>query len=310
MFLCCALTEVGIHAKGYWNCSLSHSYLVHPPHKIPPDPMWRIQDGSSGAEIPGRSPGGGLLIRPPVRLKSKTKISDQGNQMVRSEDPPGDVKHLRFGRPDHLEEIKQFPGVKAIVLHKKGKTGEHPHLHVWWEGEKAATNQTIRNHFKKQFPAIFGTDLYSGQQNWSFRNHDSWEVWAKYVCGNTSHEVLLSYRDLDAVSVNAKNLIVATPITASKPVILKKRPTAEERLIAYAVTERKWEKGNHFKNATHHNWNQVADEARECVLEYANGRVHNTQLIAMVRNLMWVFSDAENREVLSKTLGAQINFFN
>jgi len=111
--------------------------------------------------------------------------------MVRSEDPPGVDKHLRFGKisPEIQEAIIEFPGVKAIVLHTHGRSGEHPHLHVWYESPKAVTNQTVRNHYKKL--ELFKD--HSGQNDWSFRNHDSWETWATYVCKNPTHKVIKDY---------------------------------------------------------------------------------------------------------------------
>ena len=118
--------------------------------------------------------------------------------MVRSADPPGRVKHLRFGKtsPEIYEAIVGFPGVKSVVLHTHGAKGEHPHYHVWWEGDKEVTNQTIRNHMKK-IP-VFSS--FSSQNDWSFRNHDSWETWASYVCSNMSHKVLLVYKDIEEIS--------------------------------------------------------------------------------------------------------------
>lgn len=230
--------------------------------------------------------------------------------MVRYEDPPGAIKHLRFGRPDHLELIKQFPGVKAIVLHKKGKTGEHPHLHVWWEGAKAVTNQTLKNNFKKLWPEVFDDKTqYHSQNDWTMRNHDSWDAWSTYVCKNSSHEILLGYSNLETVSINQKNLIVAQPITITSPVVLKKRPNAEERLIAYAVGVMKWKPGDHFNIARQLTFDQIADQARRVVLAYSNGRVHNNQLIAMTRNLMWHFSDDELQELLASKIGANLKYF-
>lgn len=120
--------------------------------------------------------------------------------MVRSEDPPGSWKHLRFGCYDTrawlVEALTAF-GVKAIVSHKMGKRGEHPHLHVWWEGE-SVTNQTIRNRLKKDDRFI----VMKNQNDWSFRNHDSYETWCDYVTKNKSHEVLLGDDAIKALSAS------------------------------------------------------------------------------------------------------------
>lgn len=118
--------------------------------------------------------------------------------MVRYEDPPGATKHLRFGHYDTrnwlVQALTDF-GAKAIVAHKCGKRGEHPHLHVWWEGE-SVTNQTIRNRLKKDDRF----NVMKTQNDWSFRNHDSYDNWCDYVTRNKSHEVLLGNDALRTLS--------------------------------------------------------------------------------------------------------------
>lgn len=219
--------------------------------------------------------------------------------MVRYEDPPGGVKHLRFGSPDHVSLIKGFPGVKAIVLHKMGKTGEHPHLHVWWEGD-VVTNQTIRNHLKK-FDAVFMS--YKSQNDWSFRNHDSWEAWAAYVTKNPSHEVLVPYLDLEEVSKQA-SLVVPKVSAATYTVTTRvKKPSAEERLMTYCERELQWVKDSQFTDL---NMKKVTDLCRVAVIDYSNGRLHNNQLIAMTRNVMFVFGDNSVKNHLRDVLGANL----
>lgn len=125
--------------------------------------------------------------------------------MVRSLDPPGVDKHLRFEKKEGLDQIKEallhFPGVKAMVLHTHGKSGEHPHLHVWYESPKEITNQTVRNRMMK----VEALSHFSGQHEWSFRNHDSWVTWCTYVTKNETHEVLLDYtRDECTLSIMSK----------------------------------------------------------------------------------------------------------
>lgn len=134
--------------------------------------------------------------------------------MVRYEDSPGLVKHVRFGKvsDDALTALRDFPGVKAIVLHTHGKTGEHPHWHVWVELTEPATNQTIRNRLKR----ISAFSSYSGQNDWSFRNHDSWDAWSRYVIKNPTHKVLLNHLDLNELSeaANGEYAALVAPATA------------------------------------------------------------------------------------------------
>lgn len=219
--------------------------------------------------------------------------------MVRYEDPPGGVKHLRFGSPDHVSRIKEFPGVKAIVLHKMGKAGEHPHLHVWWEGD-VVTNQTIRNHLKK-FDDVFKS--YKSQNDWSFRNHDSWETWAAYVTKNPSHEVLVSYLDLDEVSKKASLVVPKASVTTYTVTTRVRKPTAEERLMNYCERELHWVKGEQFSDVK---IDMVVDQCRRAVIDYSNGRLHNNQLIAMTRNVMYVYGDLSVKNHLRDILGANL----
>lgn len=226
--------------------------------------------------------------------------------MVRYQDPPGAEKHLRLepGKREtaieHAELLKGFSGVKAIVLHLRGKTGEHPHLHVWWESDISGgvTNQTVKNHLKA-YNAAFGS--YSGQQMWSMRNHNSYETWCNYVLKNGSHQVLLGSPELLAQSVEAKQLIAAEPLSPETPVRIIKKPTAEERLIRYCETELQWKRGAHFTVSDL--MSQIVDKSRRAVIEYSNARVHNNQLLAMTRNVMYVFGDDDVKETIKADLG-------
>lgn len=227
--------------------------------------------------------------------------------MVRSEDPPGRDKHLRFG---HFTELLSsvlvgFPGVKSIVLHTHGAKGEHPHLHVWWSGEKAVTNQTIRDRLKK-YNALFLQ--MKSQNDWSFRNHDSYGAWATYVQRNKTHKVL--HGDLPAPEPELPTVIMSppqTPIIAA-PVRRVKKLTAEERLINYCKVEcgfvhNQWSLGNYELGEQR---DKMITKARRAVVAYANGRLHNNQLIAMIRNVMYVFADEDLRDALGENWAASI----
>lgn len=218
--------------------------------------------------------------------------------MVRYDDPPGPVKHLRTSHPEHGDIIKDFPGVKAIVLHTHGKVGEHPHIHIWWEGE-ACSNQTIRNRLKK-FNDVFTS--YGGQNDWSFRNHDSWEAWKTYVCKNPTHQVVMGPDDLRESSNKAKLVVPVAPVTYTVTTRVKK-PTAEERLMRFCETELMWVQGAQFNDV---NMAKVIDMCRRAVIDYSNGRVHNNQLIAMTRNVAYVFGDNTVKNHLRDFLGANL----
>jgi len=242
-------------------------------------------------------------------------------RMVRTpgtKDLPGVWKHLRFepgkgfsGNSEetsrqHAELLKAFPGVRAIVLHLRGQTGEHPHLHVWWESDISGgiVSESVRKRLRS-YNDVF--TKYSGQMMWSMRNHDNYEIWCKYVCKNGSHQVLLGDELLLATSVESKQLLVAEPYTPQPydKVILKK-PTAEERLIKYCESLG-WVRGDHFhpEQGTGY-WQR---ESKRAVIDYSNNRVNNGQLVYMVRNVMFVFGDEDVKKWLRENTGREINFF-
>lgn len=228
--------------------------------------------------------------------------------MTRSEDPPGVDKHLRFG--DYTEALSAllvgFPGVKSIVLHTHGAKGEHPHLHVWWSGEKAVTNQTVRDRLKKYDPAF---KQMSGQNAWSFRNHDSFENWASYVQGNKTHKVLLGelLPPKDTIKLDIPN----TPATMASsspaaPVKIRRKPNAEERLINFCrvelgMTDNQWGL-SHYDPGTPA-WpnparKKMLKDATRAVITATHGRLYNNQLLAGTRNVMWTFADEDLKEAL------------
>lgn len=221
--------------------------------------------------------------------------------MVRSADPPGADKHLRFGI--YTEELSQaligFPGVKSIVLHTHGAKGEHPHLHVWWS-DAPVTNQTIRNRLK-QYNPIF--NAMKSQNDWSFRNHESYETWAAYVQRNKTHKVL--HGELPPPK-DIIELVLPTPKTPLIPnptiPIKVRRPTAEERLKNYCLTEAGFKYNQwtliHFEEPQY--LSEIHKKVGETILAYSNGRLSPTQQIYVGRNVIWTFSDPDARDHLAR----------
>lgn len=222
--------------------------------------------------------------------------------MVRYEDPPGAVKHVRFGKTSEaiLEALKAYPGVKAIVLHTHGKKGEHPHYHIWWEGEAPITNQTLRNRLKANSPVF---EKFSGQNDWSFRNHDNWETWASYVVSNLSHKVLQSYKDLNDKSAASKvlDLVItpgATPATlkAPAPVRTMKLPM-REKFIHYLKNDRKWVPDEQFTVHSEMTLDEFTDQVIDAATEFWQMAFTIPEGARMVRHALWVFSSDEIRKV-------------
>lgn len=231
--------------------------------------------------------------------------------MVRAEDPPGKDKHLRFGQyTDELTDVlKGFPGIKSIVLHTHGAKGEHPHLHVWWSGDKPVTNQTIRNRLKLHHDVF---KKMSGQNEWSFRNHESYDTWSAYVQRNKTHKILYGYLPPSPQEVIE---LVPTPATPAIPAPVKvrvKKLTAEERLINYCLREEGFKYNQwtlaHYELGTTYRDKMHKDVARALVT-YANGRLDNRQMSYMGRNIIWTFADADLREVLTDNWSADAKKF-
>lgn len=233
--------------------------------------------------------------------------------MVRSEDPPGQLKHLRFGKisEEAYTALIGFPGVKSVVLHTHGAKGEHPHWHVWWEGSKPITNQTIRNNLKK-LPVF---ESYSGQNDWSFRNHDSFETWADYTVKNLSHKVLLSYRDIDDRSTKAKILpiVIPTPTTPVIPGPTLKAKTSklrwDEKICHDAETRLNWKRDSQFSLASFEdNTVKVMKQVERQVFAFMRGRVNNMEAVKYCRNLLYEFGDDDVKDYLERKVFEKISW--
>lgn len=232
--------------------------------------------------------------------------------MTRSEDPPGKVKHVRFGKvsDDILSYTKSFPGVKAVVLHTHGKSGEHPHYHIWWEDDVAVTNQTVRNRFRAHNDVF---KSFSGQNDWSIRNHDSWEKWSEYVTTNPSHMVLLDYKELTvlsekkkAVPIVAGGAAVATaPTTPIKYTIQKPRRNESMRakFVAYLKTELHWER----ESITLDNRIDKKREMIELLVDFWENAFTTPQGAACIEHAMWYFADDGLNKELKLRAVARLN---
>lgn len=230
--------------------------------------------------------------------------------MVRYEDPPGAVKHVRFGKVSDaiLEAISAYPGVKAVVLHTMGKKGEHPHYHIWWEGDSPITNQTLRNRLKVYSPVFGG---FSGQNDWSFRNHDSYDTWCKYTTSNLSHKVLKADQKLKDVSEAAKILplsIVSDPplsATVAPAVVRRAKLPMREKFIQYLKNDLAWVPGERFTVHSELTEDEMSDIVIDAATEFWEMAFTIPEGARMVRHALWVFSSDEIRKSwLSKNRAA------
>lgn len=232
--------------------------------------------------------------------------------MVRQVDSPSTMKHLRFGKMSvELSDILAgFPGVKSIVLHTHGASGEHPHLHVYWTGD-SVTNETIRNRLRKHHD-IFKS--FSGQNDWSCRPHDNFETWAAYTQRNKTHKVL--YVAEGTVLPAPKAILELNLATPQTPVILAPAPrvrklTKEEELINHCIIHEGF-KYNQWGVTHYEIWEirkKLLDDLEELVISYGHGRLSDPQISYMGRNVLWTFADPDLKVVLSKVFCKHVRKF-
>lgn len=231
--------------------------------------------------------------------------------MVRApgeKDESGEWKHIRLepgkkfpGKSEetarqHAELLKTCNGVKAIVLHITGKTGEHPHLHIWWVSDISGgiTNEGLRKRLRS-FNDVFAT--YSGNAMWRIKNHNDYQNWAHYVTRNTSHQVLLGDEKLLGLSVLQKQMVKPepyTPLPTDK--VIRKKPTSREKLLSYCTSELGWEVGNQFHLA--HGQNHIYKLARDAAADYANGNLYHNQWIALTRTIIYTYGDDDVKDLI------------
>lgn len=229
--------------------------------------------------------------------------------MTRSEDPPGNIKHLRFGKISDAayKALIVFPGIKSVVLHTHGAKGEHPHWHVWWIGDKAVTNQTIRDRLKK-LPEFKD---YSGQNDWSFRNHDSFTKWAEYVTDNLSHKVLLDHEDLAARSLLKAMAPLVTvgaqppPPTVSPPMGTSRKSASrlrwDEKMCIDAETRLLWKRDEQF-SITAVEAGTAIKAVQKQVVSFMRSRINNNEAVKYARNMLYEFGDDDVKEYMEEKL--------
>lgn len=234
--------------------------------------------------------------------------------MVRSQDPPGADKHLRFEKKEGLEQIQEalikFPGVKAIVLHTHGKSGEHPHLHCWFENANArpCTNQNVRDRMKK----IEMLSHFSGQNEWSFRNHDSWKTWCEYVTKNPTHKVLLDHtRDdvtLSEVSAGAVSGLILpasiidpdlnTPAGLNAPARVKRASeTMRAKFCKYLENDCHYHRN---ETITMDNFPGRIDDLIERMTDFWENAFTTPQGAVCVEHAKYIFGNDEYRDYIKK----------
>lgn len=127
-------------------------------------------------------------------------------------DPKVLSHHCRLGRnsPELRAALSGLKGV-CVVSHAGGETGEHPHLHCWFQHDKETTAGTVKNRLHK----LSAFSDFKGNSDWSFRSHNDLPIWWEYVwrdsLGNKKPELVCWTLDIPEfpIPVNPPTLIVA-----------------------------------------------------------------------------------------------------
>lgn len=211
-----------------------------------------------------------------------------------SSDPITPMKHIRFGQPcpELLEALLTFPGIKAIVLHKRGKKEEHPHYHTFYEGE-SVTSATLKNRLARHSTHIASAAKTNGF--WRCAAHDSWERWANYVMGNPSAEILLDNPDTPLPPVAEVPIVAATPSAAA--VVVMKPPTKREPQRVQFVRYLKsigWTDGCIKFGYIHDKCDEIVKE----LTEWSENAFTTPNGAAIVQHVLFHFSDTECRNII------------
>lgn len=218
------------------------------------------------------------------------------------EDPPSpEPRHIRFGTnsPELVQSLEKNPRCRIGVEHAKGRKGsETPHIHLWYEPDATVTHMTIKNHLRAS-AEIFKS--FKGQQDWSFRPHDSFETWLKYVMRNPTARVLFNKTDKDPLEFKPPIEIVDELMGTTKPDPLSGAKEVTYKL--YQIPQKKLTMKDKFINhLVALEWkieeqNPTPREVCEQLWHYWKGGFTLPEGERLVRHALYVFSDPEKQQI-------------
>lgn len=223
---------------------------------------------------------------------------------VKVKDPASPFKHVRITDMSVLDDIKTFPGVKAIVKHTWGnklKEQAKPHFHIWWEGY-AITSNTLKNRLKRHSEYI---STHSGSNGfWIVKAHDSYDKWATYVMSNSSAEVILDNSERPLPPPVPWPVIAASggdgSVAATPPVVLKepsKRLAQRIRFVKHLEL-----KGWQIEDVKIWNLHEKFAELCDILTEWSENAFTTPNGAVTVQHALWVFADISARnEIKQKT---------
>lgn len=204
------------------------------------------------------------------------------------------MKHIRFGQPcpELLEALKTFPGIKAIVLHKRGKKEEHPHYHTFYEGT-AITSNTLKNRLERHSTHIASAPKTNGF--WRCAAHDSWIRWANYVMANPSAEILLDNPDTPLPPVAVMPLVAT--IGAPSPVVylrtVNKREPQRVQFVRF-LTNKGWTDGCIKYGYLYEKLDEIVKE----LTDWSENAFTTPNGAAIVQHVLYHFADTECRNII------------
>lgn len=226
-------------------------------------------------------------------------------------DPPALHHHLRIECSDLSEAaaaIVGFPAARAVVRHQAGKTGEHPHLHIYLENERPLTKVAVKDRLRKH-NEFFKT--LSGNENWSFRPHDNYEAWCRYVKRNPTHEVIKADQAFDEVKETLPIVALQPQRGAVSQIQILKAPrrTMRDKFIHYLEAELHWKRGAQYgltDESPEAFWKRFETDVVNAATDYFEAAFTVPEGIRMTKHAMFVFATSDIQELLKDRMVQQI----
>lgn len=212
---------------------------------------------------------------------------------------------------------------KAVYYEHPATGSKCIHIHglIWGYSQK---EDTLRNRLK-----AITKGSYEASQNQRKKGPPVDEKFISYMSKGKydpafvkgwSAEEIESYKSVGFDKDDKLPIVVQSGTSvANSPVVVvrSKKQTSEEKMNAWLVHECSWKLGMQFSQESLLKFSTQPERAlqeimnkiiRPQVIAYACGRVHNQQLIAMVRNALWNFADDDVRDIIKNNLGINLIF--
>lgn len=188
----------------------------------------------------------------------------------------------------------------VVILHQRGKKGEHPHYHVWLPLDKQIQPKAIYERLTKH--ECFKE--FKGNKQWSIRAHDSYEKWLAYVLkGFKGQKVILNNSGVDII-IEPEPPVIASP-TDSVPVnttISKKLPM-REKFIQHLKQEG-WKENGKFSPETCSHTHEMIDVISNELTDFWKNGFTIPEGERMIRHAAYVFADGDVKEHLRRVNAA------